>query len=296
MGRDGGAVDSNNGSSDAQPGVLTITVSDTGAGISKEKQQAIFEEYQQVDEEIQSVFGGTGLGLSIAQKAAEILDGVITLESEPGTGSTFTFTHPVKLLRSDDVSAGETEPDESDLVKMGTERSELNSDETVLELEEGVEPDITSSDQKYLAQVEKVFDESKGRSSDTILLIDDSSLHSMALKEYLESSVESVRQAKSAEEAYRTLDMCEIDTVILDMTLPDASGEDVLKRIRENPKWCKMKVVIYTGLPLSDRRLKQPRKIGIPIVTKSVNSYRKLKSVILGQRPLDSAIYAERDP
>jgi|GEM_PF-5719077 len=375
MGRDGGAVDSNNGSSDAQPGVLTITVSDTGAGISKEKQQAIFEEYQQVDEEIQSVFGGTGLGLSIAQKAAEILDGVITLESEPGTGSTFTFTHPVKLLPSDDVSAGETEPDESDLVKMGTERSELNSDETVL-AQDGLGQDVTRSAKKYLTQVEMKFSEpgsidsvleeslpqlsvisraddleqaeaewgvrdpglrnaidyttraeavhkvqergapyshelepdhlnlepaaptkeGEDQSSDAILLIDDSSLHSMALKEYLESSVESVLQAKSAEEAYRTLDMCEIDTVILDMTLPDASGEDVLKRIRETPKWCKMKVVIYTGLPLSDRRLKQPRKIGIPIVTKSVNSYRKLKSVILGQRPLDSAIYAERDP
>lgn len=287
-----GNVDSS-GSSSTVPGLLSITISDTGIGISKEKQQAIFEEYLQADDEMYSLFGGTGLGLSIAQKAADLLKGTIAVESEPGRGSTFTFSHPVVLLLSE-----ESWPQlsvisrEADLEQAGAGRSESDPAPGLKYVTDRAEPLHTVQERwtpySHEGKPDRLNLESvtplkgrMGRSSETILLIDDSSLHSMALKEYLESSVASVLQAKSAEEAYRTLDRCEIDTVILDMTLPDASGEDVLNRILENPKWCQMRVIIYTGLPLSDRRLKQPRKIGIPIVTKSVNSYRTLKDTVL---------------
>jgi signal transduction histidine kinase/ActR/RegA family two-component response regulator len=73
---------------------LLFSVSDTGIGISKEKQKAIFESFTQERAETTRVFGGTGLGLTISKKLVELQDGKIYLESEKGKGSTFYVELP----------------------------------------------------------------------------------------------------------------------------------------------------------------------------------------------------------
>ncbi len=70
---------------------ISILVTDTGIGISKEKLQKIFESFTQEDTSTTRKYGGTGLGLTIAKSLAELMDGRLTVESEPGKGSTFTF-------------------------------------------------------------------------------------------------------------------------------------------------------------------------------------------------------------
>lgn len=74
---------------------LTIAVTDSGIGIAPAAQTRIFESFTQADETIIDRFGGTGLGLAIAQRLAELMDGRITLQSELGTGSTFTLELPL---------------------------------------------------------------------------------------------------------------------------------------------------------------------------------------------------------
>jgi signal transduction histidine kinase len=77
-------------------GYVEISVSDTGVGIAPGDQEAIFEEFRQVGSDYASKREGTGLGLTLTRKFVELHGGQIWVKSEPGKGSTFTFTLPVR--------------------------------------------------------------------------------------------------------------------------------------------------------------------------------------------------------
>jgi two-component system sensor histidine kinase/response regulator len=71
---------------------LLFTVRDTGIGIPKEKRAAIFRAFEQEDSSTTRKYGGTGLGLTISAQLAALMGGKIDVDSEPGRGSTFSFT------------------------------------------------------------------------------------------------------------------------------------------------------------------------------------------------------------
>jgi PAS domain S-box-containing protein len=78
---------------------ITFYVSDTGIGIPLDKQQFVFERFTQLQHSSKFNLGGTGLGLSIVKALINLLGGEISLESEPGKGSTFSFTIPYKAAQ-----------------------------------------------------------------------------------------------------------------------------------------------------------------------------------------------------
>jgi signal transduction histidine kinase len=76
---------------------VEFSVADTGIGIEAEDVRRIFQEFEQIKEAHTGQFDGVGLGLSIVKKYLDFLNGEIRVESEPGRGSTFTFTIPRSL-------------------------------------------------------------------------------------------------------------------------------------------------------------------------------------------------------
>ena len=86
------------------PNEISFLVRDTGIGIAPEAQARIFREFEQADDRIARSYGGTGLGLSISDRIVKRMGGRITLDSKPGTGSTFEVSIPLAAAEGDQKS------------------------------------------------------------------------------------------------------------------------------------------------------------------------------------------------
>jgi signal transduction histidine kinase len=73
---------------------ITVAVTDTGIGLTPEQMGKLFQEFSQASSATASKYGGTGLGLAISKRFCQMMGGDITVESEPGRGSTFTIRLP----------------------------------------------------------------------------------------------------------------------------------------------------------------------------------------------------------
>ncbi|MCG8372642.1 MAG: ATP-binding protein [Balneolales bacterium] len=226
--------------------VFALQVSDSGIGIDKEKIHLIFDSYVQAEgASTQKKYGGTGLGLAISKELAQIMGGKLDLKSTLGKGSTFTLYLPF-----DSTEVVMNKP-EVEVVKF-VERPELEPKQEVRK---------------------KKTRTSKG----TILLVDNSTIHNTALKEFLSSVVKKCITAESAQEASNIIETKKpFDCIILDMYLPDGYGKDLLKQIKSIPEYEATPVIVYSGKTISKIEQAELLNDAIAIVQKNVNSYKVL--------------------
>jgi len=110
---------------DEENGICTIkfSITDTGIGISLEKQKNLFQPFQQAESSTSREFGGTGLGLSISKNIIEIMGGAIWVESDLGKGASFFFT--IKAQRAGEIKQAEPAKTHADMTVKYTGQSIL---------------------------------------------------------------------------------------------------------------------------------------------------------------------------
>jgi PAS domain S-box-containing protein len=103
---------------DGRDRILRFTVSDTGIGIPKGKQESIFDSFSQADNSTTRKYGGTGLGLTISARLVAMMGGKIWVESEPGQGSAFHFTVRLGIADAKETKVATVAPPELRDVKI----------------------------------------------------------------------------------------------------------------------------------------------------------------------------------
>jgi Signal transduction histidine kinase len=96
---------------------LNVKISDSGIGMTPEQMERLFKPFEQADNTISVRYGGTGIGLAISQHLVGLMGGIITVESQPGKGSEFSFAIKLPIAEDDTNSVCDREetPNEVDL-------------------------------------------------------------------------------------------------------------------------------------------------------------------------------------
>lgn len=186
---------------------IYFAVNDSGIGISKDKQQIIFEAFQQEDGSTSRKYGGTGLGLSISRELANLLGGEIQLTSEVGVGSTFTLLIPQDLALENALKTTTEKDNIIDLTVAATASISENIEVVPLKLSNGNKLLIVEDDENF-AEILKAYAIEKG------------------FEPILAHSGD-----KGLELAISELP----DAIVLDVMLPVMDGWTILKKLKANP-------------------------------------------------------------
>ncbi|HEX4911251.1 MAG TPA: ATP-binding protein [Permianibacter sp.] len=221
-----------------------VRVIDTGIGIAPNRQDLIFQAFQQVESSSTRRFGGTGLGLTIARKLAELLGGDIALRSELGRGSQFSLVLPL----SDEASVTPSLP-------------------------------IASAVVASLPTVESGAVRTSAGHMPRILLVDDDPRTLEAISCLLEDFGYEVLTAEHGAAAIKVMQkQLDIDLVLMDMMMPVLDGYDAT-RILKQELACRTPIVALTARAMADDREKC-RLAGMDAyLTKPVRSEELLNTI-----------------
>jgi CheY-like chemotaxis protein len=249
------------------PGAIAFVVRDTGIGIPLEKQQIIFEAFQQADASTSRTYGGTGLGLTISRELARLLGGEITLESRAGSGSTFTLYLPLV----DEERARVETANHIEIPKL-TEPLEWPVVPRIAMLSATAPPPAT--DDAHGARTVPDLSHRK------VLVVDDDVRNLFAVASLLEAHGAEVLSASSAREAIELLERHgEVDIVLMDIMMPEVDGYEATRRIRCLPQFSRLPIIALTAKAMPGDREKCLGAGCNDFVCKPVDSLHLLETI-----------------
>lgn len=196
---------------------IAISVKDSGIGIPKEKQQLIFEAFQQADGATNRKFGGTGLGLSITKELIGMLKGKIVVESEEDKGSTFTVLIPAHIASPD--ATAETKRYDDNISQKITEQSLIPDDRDTLDKEDKI-----------------------------MLIIEDDPVFASVIKDFANSKEFKTVVALSGDEGLYCAIKYRPSAIILDIRLPGIDGLTLLKMFKKDQHLKNIPVHVISAL------------------------------------------------
>ncbi|MDY6804044.1 MAG: PAS domain S-box protein [Cyanobacteriota bacterium] len=239
---------------------IRFAVKDTGIGIPPEAGQKLFRSFSQVDGSHTRKYGGTGLGLAICKQLVELMGGEIGVESSPGRGSTFWFEVPFSVTGKTFSVTGKTF---SVTGKMPVTASTLE----ILPASKPQSPTLLSGKK--------------------VLVVDDNSTNRKAIRLWATSWGMEVEEVAEAERTLAILQERSFSLVLLDLQMPNLSGDTLGQLILSEPSLAGIKLVLMTSADDRHiaRRVEELGFVGYLIKpVKSSGLYDCLLTVVKGQK------------
>jgi signal transduction histidine kinase/CheY-like chemotaxis protein len=230
-----------------------VAVTDTGYGIAPEDQARLFTRFYRVDNSMTREIGGTGLGLSIVKAFVELQGGEVGVESEPGKGSTFSFTAPLV------VAAGSTAPDPT--------------------------PDAEDVEDSGPAPPSPTGAGSE--SSLSILLVEDDPDVAHLLAAQLEKAGYDTDTVASAEEALDQVRVVLPDLITVDVSLPGMDGFALIERLSADPRTRNIPVVVISIHDDDPRAI----RLGVTMLPKPIDQRELVTTVSRMLHEADAAAH-----
>ncbi|MFV8353967.1 response regulator [Flavobacterium sp. XS2P14] len=223
---------------------INIAVTDTGIGIAKDKQAAIFEAFQQAEGGTSRKYGGTGLGLSISRELAKLLEGKITVSSSLNHGATFSLVLPLAIQPEMELS--------NSLPVQPRQYIPIDKNETTF-LNYATIPD----DRANLSPTDKVV----------LIIEDDPNFAHILLKQ---ANIKGFKclTAATGEDGLVLASKFNPQAIILDMGLPGISGKQVLQELKSNTSVRHIPVHIISA---NDRSLEPIREGAVEYLIKPIS-------------------------
>ncbi|CAI9387102.1 MULTISPECIES: hybrid sensor histidine kinase/response regulator [Bacillaceae] len=214
----------------ANEGVVSFTVKDTGIGIPKEKMDIIFEPFKQADGTISRRYGGTGLGLSICKEITHLLGGRLEAISMEGMGSSFSIYLPTMGQKQKDaVLLNER------LLKEESYQQTAAANEEVIDI-------IHSNENANL----------KGKK---VLIIDDDIRNIFSIHAALEEYNIDILYAENGRDGISLLEANpDVDLVLMDIMMPEMSGLEAISIIRKKEDFKTLPIIAITAKAMKHNR------------------------------------------
>ncbi|MCU6710812.1 ATP-binding protein [Paenibacillus sp. J5C_2022] len=215
---------------------VAVSIKDTGIGIPLEKQEEIFEAFQQVDGNTNRIYGGTGLGLSICREFAAMLGGSIVVSSKPGQGSTFTLLLPIERENAVLEAAAAYEPE-----ALEREDEEAQASPFTEEPASTVVPE----------EEDTVFQNKK------VLLVEDDERNIFSICQSLRKKGLHVTVARNGQECLDMVDSdseARFDLVLMDIMMPVLDGFQTTRALKEREAFRHTPIIALTAKAMKSDR------------------------------------------